>query len=196
MRTLGRHARRATLADVSADDLPTPPTLEVVEAWAGAGRVNRADESHVGTWRLPEPQKAALTSSGVPLIDGLVSGVSFRADPETYRLAYCEDELSNVAWVYNAAPRTGAVLALSPGGGTRFVNSTVNHWLCSLHLVGSWLTHSTVIDRWDEDAEAEDQAFVELAALLERIRAVDPPAVGDGDHEQRFWPAVLDRWLY
>jgi SUKH-4 immunity protein len=76
------------------------------------------------------------------------------------------------------------------------VNSTVNHWLCSLHLVGTWLTHSTVIDRWDEDEEAESQALAEIDDLLGRIGAIDPAAIGDGAHATQFWPAVLGRWLY
>ena len=81
-------------------------------------------------------------------------------------------------------------------GSTSFVNSTITHWLCSLHMVGSWLTSSTVIGRWDEDGQAEEEALAELADLLERIRALDPPAFGDGDRATHFWPAVLDRWLY
>jgi hypothetical protein len=43
----------------------------------------------------------------------------------------------------------------------------------------------------------EDLALTELAALLTRITHLDPPAFGDeGDHRTRYWPAVLDRWLY
>ncbi|MEU9507773.1 MULTISPECIES: SUKH-4 family immunity protein [unclassified Micromonospora] len=99
-------------------------------------------------------------------------------------------------WVYSAAPGTGEVQAWSSDGSTWFVNPTINHWLCSLHMVGSWLTSSTVIGRWDEDGQAEEKALAELADLLERIMAFDPPAFGDGDHATHFWPAVLDRWLY
>ena len=47
----------------------------------------------------------------------------------------------------------------------RLVNSSILHWQCSLHLVGVWLATSTVIGRWDEDAEAEDAALAVLAAL-------------------------------
>lgn len=161
-------------------------------AWAGTGRVVRATEQDVATWRLPEPQKAALSSSGVPLIDGLVGAVSFEAEPTRYRLASADDPL----WGYGAAPGTGEVHLWSSDGGAAFVNSTIVHWLCSLHMVGSWLTSSTVIDRWDEDGQAEEQALAEIADLLERIRDLDPPAYGDGDHTTHFWPGVLDRWLY
>ena len=133
------------------------------EAWAGTGRVQRATELDMATWRLPEPQKAALIFSGVPMFDEIVHGVSFRAAPMMYRLAYFDDQLdgrSRVAWDYCAVPETGEVREWpSDGRSTRFVNSTVNHWLCSLHLVGSWFAHSTVINRWDEDEEAEEQAL-------------------------------------
>ncbi|NYF60028.1 SUKH-4 family immunity protein [Micromonospora purpureochromogenes] len=174
------------------DDAPLPPAFEAVTAWAGTGRVMRATELDVATWWLPEPQKAALVSCGVPLIDDLVSAVSFHAEPTMYRLANSDD----LDWVYRAAPVTGEVQAWSSDGSTWFVNSTITHWLCSLHMVGSWLTSSTVIGRWDEDGQAEEEALAELADLLERITALDPPAFGDGDHATHFWPAVLDRWLY
>ncbi|MEV0133009.1 hypothetical protein AB0H83_31665 [Dactylosporangium sp. NPDC050688] len=29
-----------------------------------------------------------------------------------------------------------------------------------------------------------------------QIKALDPPADGDGDHSTHFWPGVLDRWLH
>ncbi|MEU8422395.1 SUKH-4 family immunity protein [Micromonospora sp. NPDC048835] len=175
-----------------AGDLPSPPTYAAVTAWAGAGRVVRAPELDVARWRLPEPQKAALVSPGVPLIDDVVGAVSFGAEPTRYRLA----ALGNPGCVYAAVPRTGEVHLWSSDGSAQFVNSTVVHWLCSLHMVGSWLTSSTVIDRWDEDEQAEEQALAELADLLERIRVLDPPAFGAGDHTTHFWPGTLDRWLY
>lgn len=182
---------------MAVDDLPVPPAFEAVTTWAGAGRVVRAAELDVATWRLPEPQKAALVSCGVPLIDDLVGAVSFHAEPTMYRLAHFDDDVGDLAWVYGAAPGTGEVLQVwSSDGSTRFVNSTINHWLCSLHVVGSRLTGSTVISRWDEDGQAEEEALAELADLLERIKTLDPPAFGDGDHQTHFWPAVLDRWLY
>ncbi|MET8259724.1 SUKH-4 family immunity protein [Micromonospora sp. NPDC005205] len=174
------------------DDLPLPPAFEAVAAWAGTGRVVRATELDVAKWWLPEQQKAALVSCGVPLIDGLVGAVSFDAEPTMYRLANSDDPLS----VYGAAPGTGEVQIWSPDGSAGFVNSTIVHWLCSLHMVGTWLTNSTVIDRWDEDGRAEEQALAELADLLAGIRDLDPPAFGDGDHTTHFWPGVLDRWLY
>ncbi|WUH99681.1 SUKH-4 family immunity protein [Spirillospora sp. NBC_00431] len=157
----------------------------------------RAAESDVATWRLPEPQKAALVSCGVPLIDGLVDAVSFHTQPTIYRLASFDDEALGLAWVYGAVPGSGVVLQVgSSDGSARFVNSTITHWLCSLHLVGSRLTGSTVIGNWDEDERAEEEALAELADLLQQIRVLDPPAFGDGDHETHFWPATLDRWLY
>ncbi|MFI0410432.1 SUKH-4 family immunity protein [Actinomadura sp. 3N508] len=178
-------------------DLPLPPTFEALTSWAGAGRVVRAAESDVADWRLPGPQKAALVSCGIPLIDDLVDAVSFYAEPAMYRLARMGDEASALGWAYSAASDSGEVLEAGvPDGGARFVNSTINHWLCSLHLVGSRLTSSTVIGRWDEDEQTEAEALAELADLVEQIRLLDPPAIGDGDHETRFWPAVLDRWLF
>ncbi|MDG4807359.1 SUKH-4 family immunity protein [Micromonospora sp. WMMD1120] len=174
------------------DDLSLPPTFEALTAWAGSERVVRATELEVAAWRLPESQKAVLVSAGVPLIDDLVGAVSFGAEPTMYRLAHSEDP----SWVYGAEPGTGAVRIWSPDGSVGFVNSTIVHWLSSLHLVGAWLTSSTVIDRWDEDCQAEEQALAELADLLERIRDLDPPAFGHGDHTTHFWPGVLDRWLY
>jgi hypothetical protein len=183
---------RNTLNGVAVDDLPLPPAFEAVTAWAGTGRVVRATKLDVARWRLPEPQKAALVSCGVPLIDDLVGEVSFHAEPTMYRLANSDEP----HWVYGATPGTGEVQIWSSDGSAGFVNSTIIHWLCSLHMVGSWLASSTVIDRWDEDGQAEEQALAELADLLERIRDLDPPAFGDGDHSTHFWPGVLDRWLY
>lgn len=185
------------LRGVLGGDLPVPPAFEAVASWAGAGRVVRATGSDVATWRVPEPQKEALVSCGVPLIDDLVDVVSFSAEPAMYRLASQNDEVADVVWEYGATPGSGEVRQLRlPHGSVCFVNSTINHWLCSLHLVGNWLTGSTVIGHWDEDGQAEEEALAELTDLLEQIRALDPPAVGDGDHRTRFWPAVLDRWLY
>lgn len=181
-----------TLDGVAVDDLLLPPAHDVVTAWAGAGRVVCATESEVAAWRLPEPQKAALVSCGVPLIEDLVDTVSFRAEATTYRLASFEDP----DLVYGAVPGTGEVRAWSSDGDACFVNSTIVHWLCSLHMVGSWLASSTVIGRWCEDGKAEEDTFAEIADLLQRIATLDPPAIGDGDHVTHFWPGVLDRWLY
>ncbi|MEU8242917.1 SUKH-4 family immunity protein [Actinoplanes missouriensis] len=174
------------------DALPTPPDFEAVENWAGAGRVIRAAGPEVAAWQLPDQQKTALTSSGVPMIDGLVDVVSFQAKPTMYQLAHAR----GLDRIFGAATATGAVMEHSPEAGMRFVNSSIVHWLWSLHLVGSWVKGSAALARWDEDAEAEEQTFAEIAALLEQIRALDPPAVGDGSHDKHFWPAVLDRWLY
>jgi len=177
-------------------DLPSPPDFEALEAWAGAGRVVRAAASDVAGWRLPREQKAALTRCGVPLLEGLVDAALFEAEPAMYRLAGAGRY--EPAWTYLAEPQTGRVLELeASSGSTRFVNSSVNHWLCSLHLVGTWLSGSTAIQQWDEDEAMEDLALAELADASQRIRYLDPPAYGEvGDHRTHFWPAVLDRWLY
>ncbi|SIR97245.1 hypothetical protein SAMN05444858_13242 [Micromonospora avicenniae] len=74
----------------------------------------RATELDVATWRIPEPQKAALVSSGVPLIDDLVCAVSFHAEPTMYRLANSDD----LDWVYGGAPGTGEVEARSSDGSS------------------------------------------------------------------------------
>ena len=42
----------------------------------------------------------------------------------------------------------------------------------------------------------EDCALAEIDDVLDRIRGVDPAAIGDGRHDTQFWPAVLGRWLY
>lgn len=177
---------------MTARDLPTPPAFAALEAWAGAGRVVRATESEVAAWRLPAQQKATLVSSGVPLLEGVIDVVSFRAEPAVYRLAGHASGST-----YAAEPDTGRVLELTDADGTRLVNSSIDHWLCSLHLVGAWLAGSTAIRHWDEDEATEELALAELAALAERIAHLDPPAHGDvGDHRTHFWPATLDRWLY
>ncbi|MEV5826041.1 SUKH-4 family immunity protein [Spirillospora sp. NPDC052242] len=179
------------------DDLPAPPTFEALASWAGAGRLVRATEPDVSTWRLPAPQKAALTSSGIPLIDDLISEVSFHSTPTTYRLSRLTNEDFNVTWEYTAAQGSGEVLETAmPDGATRFVNSTINHWLCSLHLFGSRLSNSSALTHWPENEDTEQDALAELADLLDQIRTLDPPAVGAGDHQTHFWPATLDRWLY
>ncbi|MEV4135179.1 SUKH-4 family immunity protein [Dactylosporangium sp. NPDC049742] len=182
---------------MATEDLPTPPDFEAVAAWAGAGRVVQATPRDVAAWRLPEIQKAALVSGGIPLIDGVVDAVSFGTEPAMYRLAERRLDMSAIRWVYGAVPETGHVQeVLLPTNETKFVNSSIIHWLCSLHLVGTWLGTSTVIGRWDEDEEAEEAALAELADLLQQIKALDPPAYGDGYHRTHFWPGILDRWLY
>ena len=178
-------------------DVPALPTREAIESWAGAGRVVRAAPPDVAAWKLPGPDRDALISCGVPLVDGLVEAVSLHADPTMYRLATNQLDDADLGCRYGAVPRTGEVIEVRiAGGATRFVNSSVRHWLCSLHLVGTWLATSAAVARWEEDEDAEESAIAESAALRERIAALDPPACGAGDHRTHFWPAVLDRWLY
>jgi hypothetical protein len=182
------------------DELPVPPTFSAIEAWAGVDRVVSAASQDMATWQLPDSQKAALISCGIPLIEGLVEKVSFHdkasfhAGPTMYQLAQASDPRRT----YGAVVGTGQVVQVyGSNGSTRFVNSTINHWLCSLHLVGTWLTTSLALEHWDEDEEAEEAALAELADLLKRITVLDPAAYGTvGDHETHHWPAVLDRWLY
>ncbi|MEU4559533.1 SUKH-4 family immunity protein [Actinoplanes sp. NPDC023936] len=173
--------------------------MEQLESWAGRGRVRRATEADVTAWRLPQSEKAALILSGVPLLEDLVEEVSFRAAPTMYRLAFeSNDGPAQTAWEYGAVPETGEV-RLWPAGGhgdSSFVNSSISQWLCSLHMVGSCFAESAALDRWEESAEAQEQAFAVLADLLRRIEVIDPAAVADGDHERQFWPGVLDRWLF
>ena len=151
-------------------------------------------------WRLPPEQKAALTSCGVPLLEGVTDMTLFAAEPNggRYPLAGTRSTLYHPGCTYFAEPETGLVSALeSPSGPLRFVNSSINHWLCSLHLVGTWFSISAAIRTWDQDEAMEDTALAELADLLQRIAHLDPPAYGDvGNHETHFWPAVIDRWLY
>ena len=162
-----------------------------------SGRVVRAAPLDVAAWRLPDPDKAALVSRGVPLIDELVEAVSFRAEATVYRLATYRIDRPGLTCQYGAVPGTGEVLETwIAGGRSRFVNSSIRQWLSSLDLVDIWLTTSVAVGRWDEDEEAEESALAELAVLLERITALDPAAYGSGDHWTHFWPAVLDRWLY
>jgi hypothetical protein len=185
--------------DVRSHPLPTPPTMEELESWAGRGRVLRATESEVATWRLPQSAKAALISSGVPVLEGLVREVSFRATAMAYWLAVdSEDGSTQTSWQYGAVPETGEVRLWSADecGPSSFVNSSISQWLCSLHVVGSCFAESTTLNSWDESAEAEEQALAELADLLRRIKVIDPAAIADGDHGRQFWPGVLDRWLF
>lgn len=148
-------------------------------------------------WRLPPEQKAALTLCGVLLLENVVEVTLLAAEPSDgrYRLAGMTDH--EPIWTYFAEPETGLVSLGQPSDGQpQFVNSSINHWLCSLHLVGTWLSSSMAMQTWDEDGAMEDVAHAELADLLQRIRRLDPPAYGNGDHETHFWPGVLDRWLY
>ncbi|WP_426503618.1 SUKH-4 family immunity protein [Dactylosporangium sp. McL0621] len=83
-----------------------------------------------------------------------------------------------------------AALEAWAGPGRRFVNSSVVHWLASLHLVGAWYTTSAAIRTWDEDEETEELALAELDELLQRVAALDPPALGpEGNHGTHLWPA-------
>lgn len=174
---------------------PAPPTFTALEAWAGAGRVIRADESELTAWPFPEQHKAILVSSGVPLLEGVIDTVSFTTTSDMYRLAgYGDDRCGSTFTVQQG---TGRILELPTAGSPRLVNSSIAHWLCSLHLVGRWLTGSTAIRCWTEDEAMEQRALTELADLLKQITRLDPPAHGhSGDHRTHFWPAVLDRWLY
>lgn len=185
---------------MAEEDLPVPPGFELTGSWAGPARVIRPSAAAVAGWDLPAGQKEALTVCGVPLLEGIVDTVLFAAEPREagYRLAGAGEVPRRPDRVYVAEPGTGRVSELElPGGRCRFVNSTVNHWLCSLHLAGALLSGSEAIQAWDEDGAAEEAALAELAGLLREIARLDPPAYGaDGDHETHFWPAVLDRWLY
>ena len=185
---------------MTVGNLPLPPDFESVEAWAGVGRVIRVEASDVSGWRLPARQKAALTSCGVPLLEGVVDVTLFTAEPsdERYHLAGVGSDPYHAGYTYLAEPETGLVSVLEPSSGhVRFVNSSINHWLCSLHLAGTWFSSSTAIQTWDEDEAMEQAALAELADLLQRITHLDPPAYGAaGDHETHFWPAIIDRWLY
>ncbi|SMD19978.1 SUKH-4 family immunity protein [Lentzea albidocapillata] len=185
---------------VTVGDLPSPPDFESLEAWAGTGRVIRAAVPELTEWRLPWNQKSALISCGVPLLEGIVDMTLFAAKPHDgrYRLAGLKDDLYQPGHTYLVEPETGLVSEWEPSSGRlRFVNSSINHWLCSLHLVGTWFASSTAIRTWDEDGAMEDVALGELADLLRRITDFDAPAYGEvGDHETHFWPSVLDRWLY
>jgi hypothetical protein len=191
----------ASLSTVATGDLPRPPDFEVLESWAGSGLVIRAAGSDVARWRLPYEQKTALISCGVPLLEGVVEEARFDARQHggMYRLAGTRADAYQPGRTYLAEPDTGVVLesTASSSGHVRFVNSSINHWLCSLHLVGTWSSTSTALQSWDEDDAMEGVALAELADVLQRIIHLDPPAYGDvGDHETHFWPAVLDRWLY
>jgi hypothetical protein len=137
----------------------------------------------------------------VPLLEGVVEEAAFDARQQggRYRLAGTRVEVYQPGRTYLAEPDTGVVLevAASSSGPVRFVNSSINHWLCSLHLVGTWSSASTALQTWDEDEAMEGVALAELAEVLQQITHLDPPAYGEfGDHETHFWPAVLDRWLY
>lgn len=92
-------------------------------------------------------------------------------------------------------PITGEVWEWRRDGAVRFVNSTVNHRLFSLHT-GSDLVHALHRHSLGHDHEAKEQAFAEIHGLLGQIRSVDPAAIAAGSHDTQFWPAVFDRWLY
>lgn len=84
-------------------------------------------------WQLPQQQKAALISCGVPLLGGIVDTVLFAAEPHDgrYRLAGAKADLYQPGCAYLAEPGTGLVSELEPSSGrVRFVNSSINHWLC------------------------------------------------------------------
>lgn len=48
--------------------------------------VVRATPEDLAGWQLPYLEKMAFIESGVPLIEGIVGAVKFRADPPPYRL--------------------------------------------------------------------------------------------------------------
>jgi hypothetical protein len=183
---------------MAASELPNPPTFDSIEAWAGVGQVVRATASDVATWRLPEQQKATLLVCGVPLLDGIVDVVSFGAESTMYRLGGRDLDQHRPRSIYVTEAETGRVLQVETASGrTWFVNSSINHWLCSLHMVGAGMAGSTAIQHWDEDEAMEEMAAAGLADLLEQVAQLDPLAYGDvGDHRTHFWPAVLDRWMY
>ncbi|WP_406037443.1 SUKH-4 family immunity protein [Micromonospora sp. NBC_00898] len=164
---------------MAVGNLPSPPDFESVEAWAGVGRVIRAGASDVAGWRLPPQQKAALTSCGVPLLEGVVDMTLFAAELRNgkYRLAGTRSELYHAGYIYLAEPETGLVSVLQPSSGhLRFVNSSINHWLCSLHLVGMWFSSSTAIQTWDEYLAKE---LASRKPSLHRMVATGVALVGD-----------------
>ena len=182
---------------VRESDLPVPPAFEDLMGWAGQGRVVRARPADLAGWWLPATQVAALVGSGVPLVGGVIDAVVFRPDLPLYRLAEERHDMVELMRMFGAEPGTGRVFCVSESESqTWFVNSSINHWLCSLNLLGRWLAASTVISRWDEDIETEEAALTELAELADAIKRLDPAAFSGDDHSCWYWPAVLDRWLY
>ncbi|WP_176731678.1 SUKH-4 family immunity protein [Micromonospora rhizosphaerae] len=120
----------------------------------------------------PTQQKAALTSCGVPLLEGVVDVTLFAAELRNgkYRLAGTRSELYHAGYIYLAEPETGLVSVLQPSSGhLRFVNSSINHWLCLLHLVGMWFSSSTAIQTWDEYLAKE------LASRKPSLHRMVPP---------------------
>ncbi|WP_203694047.1 SUKH-4 family immunity protein [Catellatospora coxensis] len=175
--------------------LPVPPTFDELSSWAGPQRVVRATAAGLASWRLPAEQVDALVSSGVPVLDSIVEDVVLRREARWYRLAQTSPTTSD--WFFTAEPDSGRVFQRYDGNdGARLVNSSINHWLCSLHWLGSLLATSHAIAHWDESGELEEAAQGEMEQLRDRIGRLDPPAVAGGRHDRLFWPAVLDRWLY
>jgi hypothetical protein len=76
-----------------------------------------------------------------------------------------------------------------PTGQVRFVNSSITHWLQSLHLVGTWYSTSTAIRTWDEDGSRRPvvHRVGHNAATTERVLIQTLPAAPAP-------VAVLKRW--
>ncbi len=185
--------------------------------WGSTIPVVRPTAEDVARWRLPAAQLTALLSWGVPQIEDLVETTGF----DGHRLAGRPPEPPFVV-----VPDTGEVLqngCLINSSVELWLRSVglVADWLATSEAYEHYDNHGQACAfcaeahcgdkacfyydevHWhDDDADpgaartVEDRVLDELAALRDRIAVLDPPAVGDGNHANHFWPATLDRWLF
>ncbi|MGP4103554.1 SUKH-4 family immunity protein [Nonomuraea sp. KM90] len=178
-------------------------TFEDLAGWAGAERISRADPDIAAGWRIPEGQKSLLVNVGVPVVDQLIEYVDFQADPDPvlqttsgislYRLTgnHHGDIASGLRWAFGAEPHTGRVCYVLPDGEAWFANSTIGHWLRTLHYYGLHVSQSPILNDADDH---EDEALAELAELAQKLKEMDPPAF-EG-YRGFIWAEFLDRWLW
>ena len=178
-------------------------TFHDIAAWAGPAHVTRADPATVLNWQIPEAHKRLLTDVGVPTVDQLIESVAFQPDPDPalqtatgirlYQMTrnHHGNLVPGLTWSFGAAPDTGTVYYVLPDGEAWFANSSIDHWLRTLHHYGRHVSRSPILSDPDDH---EDEALDELHALAEELKQIDPPAF-EG-YLGYIWAEFLERWLW
>lgn len=97
----------------------------------------------------------------------------------------------DLMWSFGVEPDTGTVYYVLLDGEAWFANSSIDHWLRTLHHYGLHVQNSAILNDPDDH---EDEALAELRGLAEELKAIDRQAF-EG-YLGFMWADFLDRWLW
>jgi hypothetical protein len=178
-------------------------TYEAIAAWAGADNITTVTPETTLGWQIPEEHKTMLATIGIPIVDQLIETVAFQTEPHpalptsSGKLLYKLTEnhhgnlVPGLTWSFGVEPGTGTVYYVLPAGDAWFANSSIEHWLSTLHHYGSHVHESPILNDADEH---EEEALDELRRLAEDLKQIDPPAF-EG-YLGYIWAEFLERWLW